>query len=439
MAAKEVERARLQLFGPVRLFAADGTDVTPRGQKVLGLLALLGLARDGRLARVTAASRLWSGSHDAKANLRQCLRELRRALDAAGCGLLRTDDYELVLDRDRVTVDALALEGATANEVAIVAAFDDDCLLRDLEIADPVFDEWLTLERGRWRDRLHQALDTLARARLAADDPAGAIALASRLVGFEPTLEAAHRALMQGHAAQGNASLALRQFEFCREWLESELGVAPSAATMALRAAIARPPQRLQSSQPAMPDANAGDTRPCTARSPAMASPAIHVPPIRVALAAFRVLSPEAGDSLYAAVLGEAIGAALARSTALAVIDETVPQPTACSSNQPAAAPGAYAVDGSIARLDKMLRLTVRLSSAADRRLLWAEHFRFETLDDSELDRLAGLIAACLERAALWRSQEIGDPPPLTQPCSTCGWRQSISPPNEASSPPANP
>jgi DNA-binding SARP family transcriptional activator len=414
MAAKEVERVRLQLFGPVRLFAADGTDVTPRGQKVLGLLALLGLARDGRLARVTAASRLWSGSHDAKANLRQCLRELRRALDAAGPGLLRTDDYELVLDRERLAVDALALDGVESGEATIVAAFDDDCLLRDLEISDPIFDEWLTLERGRWRDRLHQALESQARARLAVDDSATAIALASRLVGFEPTLEAAHRVLMQGHAAQGNASLALRQFELCRGCLASELGVAPSAATMALRAAIARPPQRPQPSQTADTAGSAENARQRAVQSPAARTRSLAQPTIRIGLAAFRVLSPESGDYLYAVVLGEAIGAALALSTSLAVIDETVPLPAGCH--------------GSVARLNKTLRLTVRLSSATDRRLLWAEHFRLETPDDDEtLDRLAGLIAARLERAAIWHNREIADRPALASTSSTCEWRQAGS------------
>ncbi len=371
-------RPRLQLFGPVRLVAAGGDDVTPRGQKVLGLLALLALARGGRLARVAAATRLWSSSHDAKANLRQCLRELRRTLDAAGSGLLRTDDHKLVLDRDRLVVDALVLDRADA---VALGAFDDDCLLRDIEIADPLFDEWLAAERLRWRDQLHHRLEAVARARLAADDPAASIKLATRLLGFEPTLEAAHRILMQGHAARGNASLALRQFELCRDILARELGVAPSAPTLALRAAIARPPARATMAGVAiLAGALVADR--------SLPRPA----PLRVGLAAFRVLSEAAADALHAEIVAEAIGAALAGSTGLAVIDTTVPPPGAV----------AYIVDGSVARLDQALRLTVRLYGRRDRRLLWAEHFRIETPCKADaLDSLATLIAARLELAAL--------------------------------------
>lgn len=146
---------------------------------------------------------------------------LRRALDAADPGLRQTDDHELVLNRRRLTIDALALEVGDAD-VAALAPFDDDWLLRHIEIADPLFDEWLASERVRWRTRLHHRLEACAQARLAADDPSGAIALAVRLVAFEPPLEASHRILMQAHATQGNGSLARRQFDLCRESLAED-------------------------------------------------------------------------------------------------------------------------------------------------------------------------------------------------------------------------
>jgi DNA-binding SARP family transcriptional activator/TolB-like protein len=402
------ERPRLYLFGPLRLVAADGTDVTPRGQKARGLLALLALARDGRLARVGAAGRLWSGSHDAKANLRQCLRELKASLDGCATGLLGSDDGDLVLDRGRLLIDTLALE--RLDETAFpLDHVDDDCLLRDIAVTDPLFEEWLGPERVRWRDRLHGSLEARARACLEAGDPALAIGWAARLVGFDPTLEAAHRILMQAHAAQGNRSLALRQFETCRECLAAELGVGPSEATLALRAAIARPPGREceppghappPAAAPPFPPL-AGSSGPVAQRS----TPPIILPgePVRVALAPFRLLSDQPGDGLHALVLGEAIAAALCRFTDLAVIVEAGP-PLAATAASPACG---YTVDGTVSRHDRALRLTARLCRADDRMLLWAEHFRIDRPDDAEiLDGLARLVAARLERAVMLREMQ---------------------------------
>jgi DNA-binding SARP family transcriptional activator/TolB-like protein len=404
------ERPRLHLFGPLRFVAADGTDVTPRGQKARGLLALLALARDGRLARVGAASRLWSGSHDAKANLRQCLRELKVSLDAAATGLLDSDDGDLVLDRSGLAIDTLALE--RLDETAFpLDRVDDDCLLRDIAVTDPLFEEWLGPERVRWRDRLHHCLEARARSCLEAGDPAAAIDWAARLVGFDPTLEAAHRILMQAHAAQGNRSLALRQFETCRDCLAAELGVGPSEATLALRAAIARPPGREREPPGDAPPPAAAAAPP----SPPLVAPSgpaaqraalpIILPGdlVRVALAPFRLLSDQPGDGLHALVLGEAVAAALCRFTDLAVIVEAG-QPLAPTAAGPAAG---YTVDGTVSRHDRTLRLTVRLCRADDHMLLWAEHFRIDRPDDAEtLDGLARLVAARLERAVMLREMQ---------------------------------
>lgn len=107
-------------------------------------------------------------------------------------------------------------------------------------------------------------------------------------------------------------------------------------------------------------------------------------------------------------ILGGAIGAALARSTDLAVIDETRPA-FEIAIRGDGAATVAYAVDASAAWLDKARRLTVRLARTDDRRLLWAEHFRITTLcDDEKRDDLADLIAARLGHAALWHGRHEG-------------------------------
>ncbi len=416
MTTEERRFARLHLFGTCRLLGADGTDVTPRGQKARGLLAMLALARDGRLARATAAARLWSSSHDAKANLRQCLRELRSALAAADADLLHADDQTLALDRRRLAIDVLELDEASAGRQLELEGLDDDCLLRDIEIIDPAFEEWLTPERVRCRDRLHQAIEARADACLAQADAAGALRWAARLIGFDPTLETAHRILMRGHADQGNRSLALRQFEICRERLEAELGVGPSEATLALRAAIARPPERRLAPQPRRrPSAAAGESQhwPLDWLAPLrLGQPILHTgQAVRVALAPFNVLSDARGDQIHAMIVGEAVAAALAGATDLAVVD------IAEASRIPAAA---YRVDGSVARLGDTRRLTVRVWRSLDGLLLWVEHFPLDELaDGAALDQLAHRVAHRLEEAVQSDEQQVADRPARPAPLAS--------------------
>ena len=409
--------ARLHLFGPLRLLAADGTDVTPRGQKARGLLAMLALARDGRLSRATAAVRLWSASHDAKANLRQCLRELRAAVDAAEPDLLRADDLTLALDCQRLAVDVLDLDDHSSDAALDLDYIDDDCLLRDIEITDPAFEDWLVPERARCRDLLHHGLEARAKACLAQTDPIGALRWATRLIGFDPTLEAAYRVLMRAHADQGNRSLALRQFEVCRERLAAELGVGPSEATMALRALIARPPQAqpamqrgsaLQPSSPARPGTNGaghaqqGWTVDWLARH-SLGRPILCADDaIGVALTSFNVLSELKQDQLHAMIVAEAMAAALSRYTDLDVLD-----PAAAIGETSRSGRVTYRVDGSLARLGETRRLTIRLWRTLDGLLLWAEHFALDALTCGDaLDQLALRVAGRLEEAVLSREPQ---------------------------------
>jgi DNA-binding SARP family transcriptional activator/TolB-like protein len=375
---------------------------------------MLALARDGRLNRATAAVRLWSASHDAKANLRQCLRELRAALDAAGASLLQADDQILGLDCQRLAVDVRDLEGGESDGPFDLGDVDDDCLLRDIQIADPAFEEWLTPERARARDRLHHALEARADACLAQDDPIGALHWATRLSGFDPTLESAHRLLMRAHAEQGNRSLALRQFETCRQRLAVELGVGPSEATLALRARIARPPRSQPSTKrhaPIQPVSQPWHGPTCAGGEPTRSSadwlarhslsPAVfwHDDAPRVALNPLNVLSDVGEDELHAMIVAEALAAALSGFSDLAVVD-----PAVATGEADRVGSIDYHVDGSVARLGESRRLTIRLWRALDGMLLWSEHFALAARPDGDsIDQLALQLASRLEEAVLSR------------------------------------
>ena len=75
------------------------------------------------------------------------------------------------------------------------------------------------------------ALDRLLQRRMKAGELVQATAIAETILAHDPLREDAHRALMQLHAAQGRRSLALRQYQICRDTLARALGVEPESET----------------------------------------------------------------------------------------------------------------------------------------------------------------------------------------------------------------
>jgi tetratricopeptide (TPR) repeat protein len=107
-------------------------------------------------------------------------------------------------------------------------------LLEGLAVAEPPFEEWLTLERERLREKALEALVRLLayQIRVGAAEPAMETAI--RVLGLDPTQEAVHRSLMRLYAADGRRGAALRQYQICVGVLERELGAEPEAETKEL-------------------------------------------------------------------------------------------------------------------------------------------------------------------------------------------------------------
>ncbi len=109
------------------------------------------------------------------------------------------------------------------------------------EVLPDWYDDWLLIERERFRQlRLH-ALEALAvrLTELARYGEATETALAA--IAGEPLRESAHRVLIAVHVAEGNPAEAVRHFRLCRELFLSELGLEPSQELTALVAQLTRP------------------------------------------------------------------------------------------------------------------------------------------------------------------------------------------------------
>ena len=90
------------------------------------------------------------------------------------------------------------------------------------------YDDWVLVERERFRQlRLH-ALESLCERLTAAAKFAQAVDAGLTAVSAEPLRESAHRTLVKAYLAEGNVAEALRQYRFCRKVLADDLGVVPS-------------------------------------------------------------------------------------------------------------------------------------------------------------------------------------------------------------------
>lgn len=234
MQRRQDDRAGVTRVNLLRGFdlCRDGqrVELPPGAQRLVAFVALKGRV----LQRGYVSGTLWMDYNQdaANANLRTALWRLRQL----SYPLIRTSPTQLSLSAD-VIVDvreAIAVAGR-------VAASGSDCREDDLNVITPAgdllpdwYDEWLVIERERFRQARLHALEALCAALSQKGDYAKAIEVGLGAVESEPLRESAHRAIMRVHVAEGNFSEALRQYALCRDSL-SQAGLRLSEAIETLR------------------------------------------------------------------------------------------------------------------------------------------------------------------------------------------------------------
>ncbi len=128
------QKIRFNLYGRFRVFSASGEDLTPKGTKSRGLLALMATESNFGRTRAWLQDKLWSdrGQDQAAASLRQALTEIRKSFGAHA--------DVLISDRQNVALDADWIE---------IAAEQEGEFLEGLDVRDREFEEWLLVERAR--------------------------------------------------------------------------------------------------------------------------------------------------------------------------------------------------------------------------------------------------------------------------------------------------
>ena len=225
-------RLRLATELCVQIEGESSRPLTGMDGPLLAWLAVEGPTPRERLARL-----LWPDSDDGDA---------RNALRQRIFRLKKTAGEDVVTGRT-----TLALAAGVEHDLDGSAELLGDADLRlSGELAG-----WLAQQRQRRHLAVRQTLIDRIVAAEARGDPAAALPFAQELLALDLLSEDAHRRLIRLHYAAGDRPLALRAYEHCEALLRAELGLAPSAETIALMKVVERSGDdaRADSAAPAVP------------------------------------------------------------------------------------------------------------------------------------------------------------------------------------------
>jgi DNA-binding SARP family transcriptional activator len=222
-------RYQLQLLGNfgLRYEQADvALPMTP--QRLLAFLAI-----NGPTLRSVLIGTLWPhlGETHARGSLRSAMWRLQRGApyllapsgDVLGLG------PDVLIDVRTVTASAQTVLRDSCHLPA-----DRSLLFASDELLPGWHDDWVIIERERLRQlRLH-ALDALAERLTAQRRYIDAMEAALESARIEPLRESVNRVIIAIHLAEGNATKALRHYQFFRSQLGAELGIEPSAQMTAM-------------------------------------------------------------------------------------------------------------------------------------------------------------------------------------------------------------
>jgi DNA-binding SARP family transcriptional activator len=201
------------------------------------LAAFLAL-QDRPIHRLFVAGTLWpnTGEERSSGNLRTALWRLAKP----GVRVVSADASHLWLTAG-VVVDFKECWARARRIVGNPGDWLDDDIGAMADAGDLLpdfYDDWILLERERFRQMRMHALEVLSVQLTAEHRYADAVETGLAAVAAEPLRESAHRAVVSAHLHEGNKGEAVRQYRAFRGLLLKELGLEPSPAMQQLVAGL---------------------------------------------------------------------------------------------------------------------------------------------------------------------------------------------------------
>lgn len=228
-----MKKNRFNLVGEFQHLSGDRQTGEISLAKDIGVVAVVALSRNYSCSRSRIIDLLWSDRCDeqGRASLRHSLWSLKKSLNRDSVDLLQADRKRVCLNPDFCSIDLYEfLELGGSRKQADLERAISLCrgeLLEDLVIRDPVWAEWLHLERGRLQLKYAEILCALSEHYFAEGDVGNLIHTGRRLIDHNHLCEEGHRALMGGYTLGHQKSLALKQYELYRDIIQAELNSPP--------------------------------------------------------------------------------------------------------------------------------------------------------------------------------------------------------------------
>jgi len=175
----------------------------------LALLAFLVLEPHAH-SRETLASLLWGESpeHEARASLRQALKQLR-----TGLGELVQGDRRMIELTEPVECDAEVFRSGVVQEPQLAAVMDASRFLEGFSVRNaPRFEEWVAETRGALLLQYTTALAILVREAMGQWRWREAVEMADRWLASDPLSDEAARLAVESRYLAGNRGAALARF-----------------------------------------------------------------------------------------------------------------------------------------------------------------------------------------------------------------------------------
>lgn len=223
-AATTVTRPHVRLTGDFDCTIRSTRIYVPHSvERIVAFLAIAGRP----VTRAQLAGTLWPDVRDARAygDLRSALWRLRRHVDLVTARQDRVGlSSNVVVDLQDLRALADRLMGpGRPDDLARVAELID---ARDLLVGWD--EEWLVVERERYREIRMHALERAAGHLLACGQWLHAMLATQAVIATDPFRESAYRLAIKIHLAEGNPADAVRVDDSYRQLIFDELGVRPS-------------------------------------------------------------------------------------------------------------------------------------------------------------------------------------------------------------------
>jgi len=356
------------LLGGFAVRSGPGAALVLPTAKIRLLAAYLALAAGQNQARSKLCALFWEdrNADQARASLRNALAAIRAVL---GNDVLIASRESVMFDATLVSTDVGELEKLARGDAEtgiqtarrLAAPFLEGFAAQGEELS-----EWVEFERTRCRNLAELLLEKTAERLGTTGEEAAAVALAQQLVALDPYRERSHRLLMRLHARQGERSLAIAQFQKCRQLLAEELGTEPSPQTVALAGELSIEGAPGRSPSPEI--------------TPAGRQAASQLD-FRISIAVLPFLHPaeDADQSFLAEGLAEDLITELSRHKDFLVVARQSSFALGAGLRDAELAAQAldvrYVLTGNLRRRGNDLSLGVQLVDAATHRTVWAERY----------------------------------------------------------------